>query len=469
MSEAQALFSVLRQSADADSVAAIERLVREAPDRELCRVNALAFARLNGLDEERAIAAFLHAARVGLFELSWNVLCPGCGGVLDANASLKTVRSNDYNCALCAAGYEATLDEMVEVTFTVSPRVRRIAAHDPESLSFIDYSLQLFLGSGVDLESGAGPKLLEQIALESLELPAGEKALVSLQLPAEFVIVFEPVTHAAHFIDVKGEPTTERRTLSIVYNAVAAPTGTTEMAPGPLRISFENRTGKRALPAIWIAGDVLHDMLGKRRPFLTAKRLLTNQTFRDIYRTDTLDISQRLKITSLTFLFTDLKGSTELYERVGDLAAFELVQGHFRTLNEIVAAEAGAVVKTIGDAVMATFPTPDRAMAAALRMREAMRELNRAHGNEDILLKIGIHEGPCLAVNLNERQDYFGQTVNLASRVQGLASSRAIVTTRSVVENAETAALLAARHLQPTESQRAVRGITGDMPIYEIP
>ena len=124
---------------------------------------------------------------------------------------------------------------------------------------------------------------------------------------------------------------------------------------------------------MWIAGDKLHELLGRRRPFLTAKRLLTNQVFRDIYGTDTIDVEQRLKITSLTFLFTDLKGSTELYERVGDLVAFDLVRAHFRVLNEIVAAEAGAVVKTIGDAVMATFPTPDRAVAAALRMREAMR------------------------------------------------------------------------------------------------
>ena len=111
-------------------------------------------------------------------------------------------------------------------------------------------------------------------------------------------------------------------------------------------------------------------LLGKRKPFLTAKRLLTNQIFHDIYRTNTLDVDQRLKITSLTFLFTDLKGSTELYERVGDLAAFDLVRAHFRMLQEIVALEGGAVVKTIGDAVMATFPTPDRAVAAALRMRD---------------------------------------------------------------------------------------------------
>jgi Family of unknown function (DUF5939) len=103
MSEAEARFAVLRQSADANAVAAIERLVREAPDRALSRVNVLDFAAANRLDEERAIAAFLHAARLGLFELSWNVLCPGCGGVLDSNATLKTLDKEAYSCALCGA------------------------------------------------------------------------------------------------------------------------------------------------------------------------------------------------------------------------------------------------------------------------------------------------------------------------------------------------------------------------------
>jgi hypothetical protein len=115
VSETPTLFSALRQTADAEVVSAIEALVRDAPDRQLSRINALDFAAKTGLDEERVIAAFLHAARLGLFELSWNVLCPGCGGVLDAGASLKTVNRAQYACALCAAGYEPTLDEMVDV------------------------------------------------------------------------------------------------------------------------------------------------------------------------------------------------------------------------------------------------------------------------------------------------------------------------------------------------------------------
>jgi class 3 adenylate cyclase len=268
---------------------------------------------------------------------------------------------------------------------------------------------------------------------------------------------------------MKGEPTKERRNLSLVFDRSHRHSETLTLQPGPIRIQVENHAEVRTLPSVCVAGEALHALLGRRRPFLTAKRLLSNQTFRDIYRTDTLDVDQRLKITSLTFLFTDLRGSTELYERVGDLAAFDLVRTHFKVLNEIVAAEAGAVVKTIGDAVMATFPTPDRAVAAAMRMRDAMRALNEERGSEDLLLKIGIHEGPCIAVNLNERQDYFGQTVNIASRVQHLATSREIFATGSVLDDPRASSLLTDRGLNPMAHNVTLRGIANEISIFAIP
>jgi class 3 adenylate cyclase len=468
MSEAGNLFTMLRQSADPGAVSAIEELVRDAPDHALSRVNAVDFATKACLDQERAIAAFLHAARLGIFELSWNVLCPGCGGVLDTSTTLKSVNREEYDCAMCATEYRPTLDEMVEVTFTVSRRVRRIAAHNPHELPLAEYFRQVFWGSGFDVPEDF-EQVFEEVTLDAIELPPGEKAHMSLQLPAEFVIVMDPVTHGTQFLDVKGEPTRERQNFSLVFDKVRAPTGTTTMRPGPLRLSLENRTDTRLLPGLWIAGDKLHELLGRRRPFLTAKRLLTNQVFRDLYGTDTIDVDQRLKITSLTFLFTDLKGSTELYERVGDLVAFDLVRVHFRVLNEIVAAEAGAVVKTIGDAVMATFPTPDRAVAAALRMREAMHALNDDRSRENLLLKIGIHEGPCLAVVLNDRQDYFGTTVNIAARVQALADSRTILATGAVVTHPQASSLLKTNGLKPISQHRALRGIADEVAVYEIP
>jgi len=468
MSEAKNLFSVLRQSADPRAAAAIEALVQDAPDSALARVNVLDFAAKNGIDEERAISAFLHAARLGLFELSWNVLCPSCGGVIDASLTLKSVNRPEYYCAWCAAGYEPILDEIVEVTFTVNRRARRIAAHTPDELPLAEYFRQVFWSSAIDLPDDLD-QVIEEVTLDAIELPPGEKALLSLQLPARLVFLLDPVTHMTQFFQVKGEPTRERQSLSFAFDKVLAPAETIELRPGPLRLSLENRTDKRALPGLWLAMDKLQELLSRRRPFLTAKRLLTNQVFRDLYGADTIDVDQRLKITSLTFLFTDLRGSTDLYERVGDLVAFDLVRAHFQVLNDIIANEAGAVVKTSGDAVMATFSTPDRAVAAALRMRDAMHDFKDSGTGDGLLLKIGIHEGPCLAVVLDQRQDYFGRTVNIAARVQDLADSRSILATGPVVKHPGASNLLETSGLRPVPHQRVLRGVAEEMSVYEIP
>jgi class 3 adenylate cyclase len=463
--DADALVTTLREHATPSVADAIATAVREAPERDLARVNALAFAAAHGLDEEATIAGFLHAARIGLFELAWNVLCPGCGGVLDSETSLKGVNHTEYSCALCAADYEPTLDERVEVAFTVSPRVRRIAAHDPQSLPWLDYYRQIFWGTGQALpEEAELRRLLAEVVIEQLELPAYGQATLPVRLEPGFLILFDPVSHSALFIDVDGAPTTTPQPLEFVLAQDHTPTATAALRPGPARILIENHTTQRTLPGLWRAGDALHDLLGARRPFLTAKRMLSNQVFRDIYRTDTLDVQQRLRITSLTFLFTDLRGSTELYDRVGDLTAWDIVQRHFATLQAIVAAESGAVVKTIGDAVMATFTSPEQAMAAALRMRDTVCD-----PREELLLKIGLHEGPCLAVMLNERQDYFGQTVNIAARVQRLAASREIFASGPVVGNPATRALLAARGLVPVPHDVALRGVAQRVPLFAIP
>ena len=469
MSDIQAQFSVLKQTAEPEVVDAIQQLIDRGEDHELNRINVIDFSAQHGFDEERAITAFLHSARLGLFDLSWNVLCPGCGGVLGAHSTLKALRPDDYHCALCACGYKASVDEQVEVSFTVSPRVRRIAAHDPDSLPVWEYFKQIFWSSGVDFNKESFATLANEVTLDTLELPPGEKATMSLQLPSDFIIVFEPVTHAAHFIDVQGEPTKERQQLAIMYNKVRAPTGTTTMRPGPLRLSMENQAGVRVLPTVFIAAEALHHLIGKRKPFLTAKRMLSNQTFRDVFKADNLNIDQRLQITSLTFLFTDLKGSTALYERVGDLAAFDLVRAHFHALLEIIASEKGAVVKTIGDAVMATFIRPEHAIVAGLRMRAAMDELNKQRSSDDLILKIGIHEGPCLAVMLNERQDYFGQTVNIAARVQSLSMAQEIHITGPVLDAPAVAEILEKRAIRPIPKQAALRGIADKMVVYEIP
>ena len=173
MSETETLFAALRQSSDEAVVDMLERMVRDAPDHALNKMNALDLARASGIDEERVIATFLNAVGLGMFEMTWSVMCPSCAGVLSANKSLKTLNSAQYNCAFCAAGYETTLDNLVEVTFTVSPRVRKIAAHSPDELSAAEYYRQIFWSSAIDLPDDL-EKLLDDVTLEIVDLPAGE-------------------------------------------------------------------------------------------------------------------------------------------------------------------------------------------------------------------------------------------------------------------------------------------------------
>src|SRR5215472_18453746 len=180
MSDLQTQISTLKQAADPAVADAIAALIKDGRDHELNRINVLDFSRKRAFDEEQAISGFLHASRLGLFDLSWNVLCPGCGGVLDAHDTLKSLRPDDYHCGLCACGYQCSVDEQVEVAFTVARRVRRIAAHDPHTLPVWEYFKQVFWSSGIDLNEETFASLAEEVTLDALELPAGEKAVLSL-------------------------------------------------------------------------------------------------------------------------------------------------------------------------------------------------------------------------------------------------------------------------------------------------
>ena len=383
------------------------------------------------------------------------------------NTTLKTLDQAEYSCALCAAGYETDARQHGRGHFHGDPRARKIAAHTPDELSVPDYYRQVFWSTGIDLPADY-EKRLEEVTLDAVELPAGERAILSLQLPAEFLIVFEPVTHAAQFIDVKGEPTRERQNLSVVFNNVRAPTGTMELRPGPLRLTLENRSHLRVLRRSGSRATRLHELLGRRKPVLSAKRLLTNQSFRDIYRTDTLAIDARLETISLTFLFTDLKGSTELYERVGDLVAFDLVRAHFNILNEIVASETGAVVKTIGDAVMATFATPigcrrgdqgARGDAPGSERNARIRACSSRWASRGAVPR-GHAQRPAGLFRADR------QHRGARAGARGFALDPR---DRTGGEHAEASTLLETKGLRPSQHRAMLRGIADEMAVYEIP
>ena len=167
-------------------------------------------------------------------------------------------------------------------------------------------------------------------------------------------------------------------------------------------------------------------------------------------------------------MFTDLKGSTALYERIGDAAAYHLVRDHFAFLAEQVRQHNGAIVKTIGDAVMAAFADPIDAVKAALAIQGRVASFNAEHaGQRDIAIKLGLHKGPCIAVTLNERLDYFGGTVNMAARLQGRSEGGDIIISSALMVEPEVKALLAGKRF--VEERAAIKGFEEPVPYYRLP
>ena len=200
--------------------------------------------------------------------------------------------------------------------------------------------------------------------------------------------------------------------------------------------------------------------------YLSGSRLLATQTFRDLFRSETIRAVEGIGVRDITLLFTDLKGSTDLYDRIGDLNALSLVQQHFERLRDVTVRHGGAIIKTIGDAVMAAFVEPADAVRAALAMLQDMEAFNSRLPSREVILKVGIHRGAAIAVTLNERLDYFGQTVNIAARVQSLSDAKEICLTSDVLSASGVKDILAPFAMEQEMAQ--LKGVHQQMPVFRI-
>jgi class 3 adenylate cyclase len=169
---------------------------------------------------------------------------------------------------------------------------------------------------------------------------------------------------------------------------------------------------------------------------------------------------EEISIGSVTLLFTDLRESTRLYRKLGDASAFGRVREHFDILEQAIASEGGAIVKTMGDAVMATFRNP----VAALRAVWAAQKQIAESGEPLLWLKAGIHRGPCIVVNLNDRLDYFGSTVNIAARLSGFSKGGEFIFTEEIYDDAEID-----KFLEENSTLESRRPFTGTIQGFDEP
>jgi class 3 adenylate cyclase len=198
---------------------------------------------------------------------------------------------------------------------------------------------------------------------------------------------------------------------------------------------------------------------------VTAAEVTTLQTFRDLFSAEALRPGEQIAVGSLTVVFTDLRGSTQMYQQIGDAPAFGRVMDHFDVLRSAIDAEGGAIVKTIGDAVMAVFRRPISALRAMVAAQDAL-----ASSASLLVLKIGMHYGPCIAVTLNDRLDYFGTTINIAARIQNLSQGGDILISDDVMQDSEVLAWLTDRQGQHTYNtfDASLKGIQSTVRLWRL-
>jgi class 3 adenylate cyclase len=398
-------------------------LVTSADDLAVSKMRPYAIADAWDADRRATLDLFLHATRSGMLGLSWEVLCPHCRGSRHGKPDLAQV-SAEAHCDSCGIDFTANFDQSVELTFVPDPAIRRVER--------VEYCL-------------GGPQVTPHVVAQK-RLGPRESLFVAMSFPEGRyrVRVRGVAVQQAFRIERGGLPRvridagTEPRP---VDEPVVAPDGV---------LNIENVDSREHLASI--------ERVAWSDQAVTAADVTSRQIFRDLFSREILRQGERISVGTITIVFTDLKNSTQLYREIGDAPAFGRVLGHFDIIKNEVSAESGCIVKTMGDAVMAAFVHPASALRAMMR---AQGTLSTAEKAGPFALKCSIHRGPCLAINQNERLDYFGTTVNVASRLCALSTGSDIVVSRQVLDDGGVSALIgeAGPRMAVREDASALRGI----------
>ena len=451
-----------RSGCDADVLNRFAGHLVALPAFQAARINPFTFAEAAGVGAEQAIDLFVHGAKLGVFDLEWGMVCPLCGAITHSAAELDQVAEDTMHCSLCSKDVPSVMDDTVEVSFNYTPQGRGFDLHK----DFATYH-HYFTSSSYPYIS-QWRAFNERNTVGDIKLDPGQAGPLPLEIQSgDTYRVVCLDTHAGVDIQVEdaAENTGELALTPAGFSAPGVP-----LAAGSSTLTLSNLTEQPVwIRVLRVAMDEVMEIMEEGPPVfgkrLTGKHLINNQAFRDCFALNELAPDLKLKLRSLTLLFTDLKGSTALYDREGDLAAYRLVQDHFAALKQVVRSHSGAVIKTMGDAVMAAFPSGNDGIAAAIAMMTAMQEL-AGHREDDVGLKVGLHAGPALAINAGQTLDYFGQTVNIAARVQGLADAGEICVTSGLNDTPSAAEQLARSGYIGHAEMAQLKGVSAEEQIY---
>jgi class 3 adenylate cyclase len=411
----------LRESGQPEAlISRLEKFLRESPDVALGHIRPLAVAREWETDPWETLRLFLHAPGCGLLDLSWEILCPNCRSTRQPATSLAAIRSGSH-CDVCQIAFDAEFDKSVELKFSVNAAIRPTDS-------------QMFCLAG----PGGRPHVVSQLYLE----PNGER-LWKLPAPGRSLRLGSPQIRKPVTFE-QGDAVKPGERLVI------------QCGPSGFRVSCESASGRENTARIHNPNPfpvlLVWELTDWSDTILTAARVTNWQEFRDLFASEVISPTERVTVGSQVILFTDLRGSTAMYQGLGDAPAYARVRNHFSVLTEVVREQHGAVVKTIGDAVIATFSRVDEALEAVRQMHGRFSVPDAA---APLVLKSSLHVGPCLAVNANNKLDYFGSNVNLAARMVGSSKGGDLIVSDELFHRPETTQFLSAipKPAMPAEVQ----------------
>lgn len=397
----------------AQPAALVQRLtdfITSADDLDAARMRPYALADAWSSDRRATLKLFLHATRGGLLDFSWDLVCPHCRGAKAPQTSLGTVSALGH-CDSCNTDFTANFDQSVELSFHPNAAVRPVTR--------VDYCV-------------GGPQLTPHIVVQQKLKPA-EQRTVPLWLEPGRYRVRAPGLTGQHAFRV---------------STAAAPALTIDLGTSPLGEPEVSPAGRLTLANSTTGGQLaVVERVAWSDQSATAAEVTSLQLFRDLFSREVLRAGEQISVGHMTIVFTDLKNSTQLYREIGDAPAFGRVLTHFEILKAAVAAEGGCIVKTMGDAIMAVFPRPLPALRAVLEAQQWLANpqarplppgVNVPPSSlQPLALKAGLTSGPCLAINQNDRLDYFGSTVNIGARLCSLCSGSDLVFSQAVRQDQE--------------------------------
>lgn len=437
----------------------IIELVRSGDDVVVGRIQPFALAASWGERRADVLEAFLLATRSGLFRFRWDLLCPLCR-VAKSTADTLTDLATDVHCDTCNVDYGPDFAESVELTFSPNPSIREVGLVEycvggPAATPHVVCQRLLAPGQAVTI----GPLgVIGRYRLRLFQQPGGR--YVRVVAPDELDQPDQPDRHDD--VDAPSRAPVAHRELA---TSTVSGGGESTPAARPLvsggRITVRNDGTEEGL--------VILERTAMGDHAVTAAHVTGLQRFRDLFASEALRPGEQVSVGSVAIAFTDLVDSTRLYRQIGDAVAFGRVLEHFDVLRACIAAEEGGIVKTIGDAVMAVFPTPVAALRAMVAANEQVTAAS-AHEAHPLRLKIGIHYGPCIGVTLNDKLDYFGSTVNLAARLQGKAGPGEIVVSSQVHDDPDVSDAIAApgSSLVFRPSTASLKGFEAEVAVFAL-